>query len=51
MDLPVLDHVIIGEGGLERYSFREGHPEIFQGEYRKGVLERKKPKRSVGLER
>jgi len=43
MEIPLLDHIIIGEDGGERYSFREGHPEMFNGPYRKEVLN--KPKR------
>ncbi len=45
MELPVLDHVIVGEGGNERYSFRQAHPEMFMGEYRKKMLERQKTTR------
>ena len=52
MELPMLDHIIVGEGGDERYSFRCGHPELFEGEYRKEVLEMpKKLKKSEQIER
>ena len=53
MELPVLDHVIVGEGGEEEYSFRRAHPEMFLGEYRKEVLDnrRKVKKRPVEMER
>ena len=52
MELPVLDHVIVGEGGNERYSFRQAHPEMFLGEFKKEVLGMtKKPKKKEEMER
>ncbi len=31
MDIPVIDHVIIGAGAGRRYSFREDQPDLFNG--------------------
>ncbi len=51
MELPLLDHVIIGSGDRERYSFREANPQMFEGPYRKEVLDQAKPKKHREMER
>ena len=51
MELPLLDHVIIGGGGRERYSFREENPQMFEGPYRKEVLEKTRMKKHRQMER
>ena len=38
MELPVLDHVIVGAGTGYKYSFRECEQDLFKGAYRKEVL-------------
>lgn len=30
MEIPVLDHIIVGGGNGERYSFRENYPNLFK---------------------
>ncbi|MBP5294784.1 MAG: JAB domain-containing protein, partial [Lachnospiraceae bacterium] len=51
MELPLLDHVIIGSGDRERYSFREANPQMFEGAYRKEVLEKARVKKHREMER
>ena len=44
LEIPVLDHLILGGDG-DRYSFREHNPELFNGPFKKEVLEQKKSKK------